>query len=659
MCGITGICLPGESIEPDWIARMTEAIRHRGPDDEGYLLFNSKTGAYDQRGGSDTSPDLRHRSLSEGAVGQYDSVFGFRRLSILDLSPAGHQPMSYANGDLWIIFNGEIYNYIELRDELQAKGYVFSTRTDTEVILASYMEWGDACFEKFNGMWAFVIYDRRKKILLGSRDRFGVKPLYYTIRDGFFAFASEIKALLACPVVDRRVNEKVLFNFLLLDFVEQGEETFFEDIRKVPHSHYFIYDIDQQSLRFERYYQLPYSDDAGIFMGERVAGYSSEIKELLFEAVRLRLRSDALVGSCLSGGIDSSTIVSIVNEMLRGESLSNIGDRQKVFTACYPGESIDESYYAGKVVERTETDWYQVKPEADELWGDLRDLVHCQEEPFSSTSIYAQYRVMKLAHDAGVKVVLDGQGGDELFTGYLGYHGVFFSSLFTEYRFGTLAKEIYSLKNTPVTAKEAMLESMKSLSLRIMPLSLLSSTVLRLKSQIIPLLNRDFFEAHRGDIAEQYRERWRSANLNQYMAHLMADFGLQELLKYEDRNSMRFSIEARTPFADDVNLINYVFDIPWIYKIHSGWSKYLLRESAEELLPTEIARRKDKIGFATPQQKWLSELSERFMELLGPNDDYINKDTLRRRLGGKQLNAASGDIWRFMSVILWKSVFNI
>ncbi len=658
MCGITGIVRAGNLQDGRLIKAMTDVLRHRGPDDEGYLLFDSKSRECEERGGKDTPAELGLRPIEGGSSKTFDSVFGFRRLSILDLSPSGHQPMHYDGGNLWVVFNGEIYNYIELREELKSKGYAFRTSTDTEVLLASYREWGEACLEKFNGMWAFVIYDRRRNVLFGSRDRFGVKPLYYTIGDSGFAFASEIKALLQLPSASRRINEKVLFNFLLLDFVEQGEETFFSGIRKVPHSHYFIYDIAGNYLRFERYYRLRYSEEAGVFSERKSEEYEKTIRELLFEAVRLRLRSDVLVGSCLSGGIDSSAIVTIINSIPGDSFLTKAEGRHKVFTASYPGENVDESHFAMKVVERTATEWHRVLPRYDELWNDLQDLIYSQEEPFSSTSIYAQYRVMKMIGEAGVKVVLDGQGGDELFAGYPGYYGVFFSSLLMEFRPGTLLSELFSFGNAPLTARLALAESLKSLFLRFASNRLISPTVLRLKPSITEFLNRDFLEEYRDEIAKCYRERWQSKNLNQYLVHVMEDFGLQELLKYEDRNSMRFSIEARTPFADDVNLIDYVFRIPWVYKIHDGWSKYLLRNAVSDLLPHEISRRKSKIGFATPEARWLSELSERFGEFLGHSDEYIDTGALRRAIAGDgRPEVFMGDIWRFLNVMIWKSMF--
>ncbi|GHT96761.1 hypothetical protein FACS1894141_7240 [Spirochaetia bacterium] len=333
--------------------------------------------------------------------------------------------MASKQKDTWITFNGEIYNYKSLKNELSE--FSFMSNTDTEVLLYAYEKWGINCLQRLNGMWAFVIYDAKKKILFGARDRFGVKPLYYTKNADFFAFNSEIKGLLAKPELSRKINANAAAAYLTTGLESFDGETFFDAISELKPAHYFIYDLEKKALTIERYYDLPICDTWEHFNEKKCQGYIEGAKERIIQAVDLRLNADVTVGSCLSGGMDSSAIVCSINKLLREKPYDSVGSKQGVVTACYDNSPIDESKWAKLVVDHVSADWHKVFPKREELLNDLSDLVFSQDVPFGSTSIYAQYRVMKTAKEAGITVMLDGQGGDELFTGYTPYYHTFYS----------------------------------------------------------------------------------------------------------------------------------------------------------------------------------------------------------------------------------------
>ena len=428
MCGIAGIYSQKHPLERSWITSMTNAMKHRGPDDEGYLAVETHARRATPLIGADSK-------VSGSSIDQYQKnaglFLGHRRLSIIDLSPAGHQPMPNSDQTLWLIYNGEIYNYLALKEELKRLGYVFKTNTDTEVILAAYEHWGKDCVKRFNGMWAFVIYDQRKNILFGSRDRFGVKPFYYFLDDDHFAFASEIKALIKMPFIKKEINQTAVYDFLTYELEEHHEETFFKSIFELFPGYSFEFNINENLLTKWPYYTLSYENKWEKFDEKKLQGHVARVKELITEAVQLRLQSDVPVGTSLSGGIDSSGIVCLINDILKKEKVACVGERQKTFTACYKDDaSIDESRWADLIIEKTKASGYKTFPDANGLLKDLEELVYAQDIPFSSSRTYAQFQVMRLASQNGIKVLLDGQGADELFAGYFPAHGFFFKEIF-------------------------------------------------------------------------------------------------------------------------------------------------------------------------------------------------------------------------------------
>jgi asparagine synthase (glutamine-hydrolysing) len=411
MCAIVGLLTQAREIwQP--VGRMTALLRHRGPDDEGYLLVSS--GGVVCLGGEDTPTEAYRADMSfrpTGKLGPQSAAedawlaLGHRRLSILDLSPLGHQPMSYQDR-YWIVYNGEVYNYLELRPELEAAGHRFRSHCDTEVILAAYAQWGTDCFSRFNGMWALAIYDVLKDELVLARDRFGVKPLYYWATDSLFAFASEIKAFTCLPGWRPRVNGQAVHDFLLSGLQDHSGQTLFADVFQLEPGCLARLKCGQWreakgSLEVTRWYHLQPQPFVGSF-----GDAATQFRELLIDSVRLRLRADVPVGSCLSGGLDSSSIVCATRRLLREQAA---GCAHKTFSACSDIKRFDEREFIAKVVAATGVEPHYVFPSLKDLFAELDRVVWHQDEPFAGTSIYAQWCVFKLAAEADIKVMLDGQ----------------------------------------------------------------------------------------------------------------------------------------------------------------------------------------------------------------------------------------------------------
>jgi asparagine synthase (glutamine-hydrolysing) len=652
MCGITGISYHDALKDTFDIQQMSDAISHRGPDGEGFIAVNSQSGIITELGGEKTP--LTFPPLA--AFGANANIYlAHRRLSIIDLSKAGHQPMANKKKDIWITYNGEIYNYKSLRNEFSEVNFI--SNTDTEVLLYAYERWGVDCLQRLNGMWAFVIYDVRKNLLFGARDRFGVKPLYYTQMADYFAFNSEIKGLLAKSKVSRKININASSAYLRTGRESFDGETFFDAISELQPAHYFIFDLEDKKLTIERYYELQFCDTWEQFNEKKAGEYIEGVKNKIIQAVDLRLNADVTVGSCLSGGMDSSAIVCSINKLQKEKKYDSIGTKQGVVTACYNDSIIDESQWAKYVVDHVSTDWHRVFPKREELEKDLSDLIYTQDVPFGSTSIYAQYRVMKTAREAGITVMLDGQGGDELFTGYTPYYHTFYSEAKNNGDMGLLAMEQKYMMNTPFgninIEKMIQKNDVKAIARKYLPDSIvkwLRSIIRQPESKYLTMTEKSY-------------KQYSYTTLNQMLYTLMAHTSLPQLLKYEDRNSMRFSIESRTPFADDIDLINYTFSIPGVYKIHNGWSKYLLRESMEGIVPGKIKQRTDKIGFATPEYEWLQQIKPLLFDGVSSDINCIIKlSRLQKdweKLFACQNKNGITNIWRYINFILWFKLFKV
>ena len=446
MCGIAGIFnTDGEPVDKHLLGKMTGIIRYRGPDDEGYLLVNTEDNTSQHCKGADTIISLQGKlaDLREGISANL--AFGFRRLSIIDLSEKGHQPMCNVSGTLWIVFNGEIYNYLEIREELSTFGYAFLTQSDTEVILAAYEQWGTDCLNHFNGMWSFALWDKRSKTLFCSRDRFGVKPFYYYWNGNQFIFGSEIKQLLVHDI-DRTLDEQVIAkSFAIGNFLENSAEHI-SGISKYCRIHIISFSTRRTYLK--RYYDLPVDkfETSGLLFPEACEVY----RELFKDSVKLRMRSDVEVGSALSGGLDSSAIVML--------AAGYTGKQFQTFSSYFTHTpAYDERKWISLVVDRAKTKAHFVSANPDEARNDIERIIWHHDVPLEGSSPVAQYYVMRLANENKVLVLLDGQGSDEITGGYNhGYYryyadllrqllwGNFFSSIHRIY--DIIRKDLFSRK---------------------------------------------------------------------------------------------------------------------------------------------------------------------------------------------------------------------
>ncbi len=604
MCGICGIInFNNQPVSEAPILQMMKSQKHRGPDDEGVFI--------------------------EDNVG-----LGFVRLSILDLSPAGHQPMFSHDQRYVVVFNGEIFNYIELRNELSSKGYSFNTGTDTEVLLASFKHWGEDCLHRFNGMWAFVVYDRVEKRIFASRDRYGIKPFYYYVTDEFFAFASEIPPLLSLLSGKPTPDNQSIFDYLVFNRTDQTERTFFNEIKKLQHGHKFT--IKGSQITIEKWYDLE----------ERVSqttpfANAEEYKNLFHDSVKLRLRSDVPVGVCFSGGLDSSAIVSAIVKEHNQKDLNT-------FSAVYGfGIKGDESFFIQQYSEEVKKMHYTV-PDADTLFADIQSFVKVHGEPIPSTGPYAQFRVMELAQKH-VVVTLDGQGADEELAGYHYFFGFYFKDLFKRFKWGRLANEMYHYYKN-----HRSLYGIKTFLYFLLPVSLRSKA----RESEKGYLNAAFISKYSlsNSIAGQL---YNSDSLNAALLNHFT-YKLEHLLKWEDRNSMNFSIEARVPFLD-YRLVEKTLALSADKVIKKGMTKHILREAMKGLVPEPIRMRKDKTGFLTPEDDWFrtSKFKQFITEIL-QSDSFrlrnIVNASIAMNLYNQHINGKiniSKEIWKWLHLELW------
>jgi asparagine synthase (glutamine-hydrolysing) len=652
MCGIAGIVAfnKNSSSLTDIARRMNDTISHRGPDGEGYLLIreDSEITSF----GNDTpqsiiqSPILHKPAKELENIPGLKGVLAHRRLSIIDITPGGHQPLCNQSKTLWITYNGEIYNYIELREELEQKGHKFHTATDTEVILASYAEWGYECVNRFNGMWAFVIYDKIKKQLFASRDRFGVKPFYYIKNESTFAFASEQKALLASGLIDFKPNEKAIFDYWLFAAMEEEEEGMFKGILELFPSHSLTVDLKSSELKKWKYYTLPYSDK---YADPDFSPESS--KEItmhdFLDSIKLRLRSDVEVASCLSGGLDSSSIVSAISR-LTGKGLNT-------FTTAFKDTSIDESSWAKIVSDHTHSNAHYTYPTSPELLKDLHNLVYCQDIPIWSTSTYAQFRVMRLIKENGIKVALDGQGGDELFGGYGSYYFYYLCDVLKNSGVNEFIKQAKATGQLKRYFSQLFLKKY----LGMLPLSIQLNFHLKIHPEL-KYLNCSFLKRN----IDRLRKEKDNYNLNEALNKDFNNSLLKCYLKCEDRCSMWHSVESRTPFSDDINLIEYVFSLPSSVKIVNGELKTLMRKSMRGITPDAILDRQDKKGYMTPNRQWIAEIRNDVKHLFDNPalSEFLDTKKILRDyelLFNQPGKPDDGRIFKLIAFAKWMEVFGI
>ena len=611
MCGIAGIVtLDGRPADPEAVRRMTRRLAHRGPDGEGVAVFGP-------------------------------AAIGNRRLAILDLSDAGTQPMTDASGRYTITFNGEIYNYLELRTELESLGSRFRSASDTEVLLEGFARWGTAVLPRLNGMFAFAVWDQAERTLFAARDRFGERPFYFEMRAGReFRFASEIKALAPPGSGAGRPRPEMIFRFLAYGHAGDRSATFFAGIDQLPAAHCLT--LRGNALSVSPYWSLP-DRTLSTLGGDEAA---EALRALVADSVRLRLRSDVPVGTSLSGGLDSSVVVAEVARQFRAADST---ETQAAFSACFPGTPVDESRYVQSVVAATGVTSHCVYPTADALAAELPDLVAAQDEPIGGPSVFAQWKVMQLARSNSVTVLLDGQGADEVFGGYPFFFGDLWFSLLARGRVAEFARDraAYDAVHGRGAARGLLLPAGRQ----------------RLRAAVhdvapdVPWLTPDFGRA--GAVPPPRPAR----SLRESLRHAQVDRMLPHLLRYADRNSMAFSREVRLPFLDH-RLVEFVDALPDEMKLRGGVTKLVLRQAAAALVPAEVTGRRDKIGFAVPVVDWMrGPLREIVQDVLG--SAAIKERgvfapgavaaTLRNFLAGD--DGESSSLWRLFAAELWMRAY--
>ena len=629
-------------LTPELLTEMSDRLRHRGPDDEGFLA-HSPGGPLASFRGDDTVDalrDLPHWGSSHAA--SYTVGMCHRRLSILDLSPAGHQPMVSADGNLALVFNGEIYNYLEVADELESLGWRLRPCGDTAVLMAAFSQWGPACVHRLRGMWAFAVYDRQAQQLTLSRDRFGIKPLYYARSGDALVFGSEIKAILAAFPGDPRGSATEVVRLLTWGGMDNDETTLFEDVRAVPAAcNVHISGLELTST-VERYYDIA-ARSTETFEGSVENGVD-EYRERFSESIRLHMRSDVRVGTCLSGGLDSSLIAAEASSQINGARLPT-------FTAVYDEPALDERRYVELHAARTQRlDTRFVSPTAEGLLADLDRLVWAQDQPMASSSPFAQWSVMQLAGTNRIKVLLDGQGADEAIGGYSYFAGAY---LFELVRRGRVVRASQEARRLRDRRGIRILPEVSRAGLQQLPVPFRRQARRRMRigQQLVLPRYRVLAGEPQHDVPRTYRD---------YCVHAIQR-GLPQLLRYEDRSSMAFSIESRVPFLDHP-LVELVLSLPTEMKINRGWSKLVQRKAAEGIVPDEIVWRRDKLGFATPQRAWKHATVGRARHFVREVElpDFLDRTRVEKVIAGDLGGAAmQSEYWQMIFLLRWMHVFRV
>lgn len=629
MCGIwfsAGIDAP---------KAVLDAIAHRGPDGEGWLIFASDMGSV---------------------------ILGHRRLAIIDLSADGAQPMMYQGGKYWITYNGEIYNFVELREELGALGHKFATHSDTEVILAAYAHWGEDCLTRFLGMFSLVIFEPERNRVFVARDRFGIKPLYYHISERGIAFASEIKQFTKLPGFERRLNRARGYDFLMGALTNHTKETLFENVWQLRGGECVVLDLDEWrrtgDMRVRRWYQIPEPDSLDISEAEA----SDRFCQLFEDSIRLHLRADVTIGSCLSGGLDSSSIVGVMARQLK-RSPNGI----HTVSSCFEERSVDERKFIEAVIRDTGASSSYVFPDWRDLPDQLDRITWHQDEPFGSTSIYAQWCVFQRAAKEGLKVMLDGQGADEQLAGYHGAFGIHMATLLAHRHLAEMARILMGrarYHNQPV------LPQLMSMFGGRIPRVLQNMLRGRRTTQVADrLLNADAWGEHFG-VSPQAAAIEKDGfgpieTIGQLCQVLTQTTNLPTLLHFEDRNSMAHSVEARVPFLDH-RLVDFNIALGSRHKIVGIETKRVLRRAMAHILPPEVLHRKDKLGFPTPEEIWfrgpLRKTVEQWLDAsLETFPDLFDRDGVlsmaRGMLNGER--AFNFTLWRIIHFGTWGRVFSV
>ncbi|HKV98952.1 MAG TPA: asparagine synthase (glutamine-hydrolyzing) [Vicinamibacterales bacterium] len=622
MCGIAGILFSAShdlELYQKRIERMTATLHHRGPDACGTWI----------------DPGI---------------ALGHTRLSIIDLSDAGRQPIRDDSGRYTMVYNGEVYNFEALRRELESRGCRFRSHTDSEVVLYAYREWGPQALQRFNGMWAFAIWDAQRHELFAARDRAGKKPLYYSkANDGSFLFASEIKAFLALGV-RYDIDTQAAFDFLSQGtYGHLGSRGFLSGVSQLPAAHYFTV-TDGRVSEAQRYWDLPVVPERDRLPYD--AAFRTRFRDLAEDAVRLRLRADVPVGATLSGGLDSSAIVGIAEQLRNGDPLH-------IFTSQFPGSQHDETRYFDAVAERLfQPIIHRVRPPSDSWREHLLDVLDHQEEPFGDTSILAHFHLMRAARDAGVPVILSGQGGDELLFGYPSMVNAYLGHLVASGHPLAMLREARDWSLGSRTGKRRVLTAALGHSL---PLGLRD----RVRSRYVASLAAATSTALQERSGyRRYTRDARRDSLDDYVTQVFTRFAIPHLVHYDDRNAMAFSVEGRMPFLDH-RLVELMWHAPYEAAVHRGVTKRVLRDTFADVIPSVVIERRDKVGFHTPLARWLREdcrwvdsvMTAERIAAVGASDAHHYRAQRDALVAGD--DTAAVPVWRALIFHLWAERFGV
>jgi asparagine synthase (glutamine-hydrolysing) len=636
MCGLTGIIIKesarqaGNLPSLDLLKKMTDRIAHRGPDDEGYLLV-SKEGRSERHFGELRMPsesNLPYQNSGESFdPSKLKLAFGHRRLSIIDLSESGHQPMSDVDGDYWMVYNGEIFNFIELRKELEEKGHAFNSESDSEVLLVGYKEWGKDILNKLDGFYSILIYDKKRNIVFGARDRTGVKPFYYAKQEFGLVFGSEIKCFFDLPGFSAEINDKVVCDLLYEGKIDCSQETIYSHVLQLMPSHTIEYNLGSDSWKIS---QFPFEKTS-------INDYSIEaVRNTIEKSVKRRLVSDVKIGFALSGGLDSTILTYSANKFQN--------DKLDLFSSNSEDKEHDESQWQEIAAEGLNGNWHRSIVNTDNLLSELDSLCYMQDSPIVAANNFAHFQMMKTVYKMGVKVLFNGQGADELFGGYAEYFPLYYLSSDTESRKNLLA----NINNSPIGLNELKSKVFKKRLLKSLPGFLLS--ILRKKNKP--------FTGYVNQNVLKHSENPRYSSFSEYLKSDFFGQRLQEMLHWEDRNTMAFGIEARNPFADDMHLAEMALSAPDSSKIHNGWSKYALREAFKGIIPEEIRTRTDKKGFSMPEIEWNRKWKSEILKSL--DNSKLNKYVDTKRLkndASEMINSDNIHLHKFLFRVMSLSHF--
>jgi asparagine synthase (glutamine-hydrolysing) len=626
MCGILGKYEIENTIRNSLFSDALVSLKHRGPDHHGFEEYNNN----------------------------YGSLFlGHTRLSIIDLSEAGQQPMVSKNGRYHIIFNGEIYNYKEIRDELSKDGLNFKSDSDTEVLIEAWSKWGMSCLDMLKGMFVFVIYDVKKNNLTCIRDPFGIKPFYYNINSKKFIFSSEISPVNFLLQSDKDFDYQTIYNYLVFGHYDNNTSTFYKNISNLMPGCYLEVELGNNiKYKIGKWFELSTKENTKISFN----GATEKLRNMFLENIKLHMRSDVPLAIALSGGVDSSAVACAVRTLYPNLEINT-------FTYVAKNSDVDEEIWADKINNHINAKPHKVIVNPIELANDLTELISAQGEPFGSSSIYAQYRVFKLAKQSGITVLLEGQGADELFAGYHGYPGSMIKSLIEKKHFLKLLKFINNWSKWPGRSyKKALVHFFQAITpqfLEVKALKIIGRDPFPewIKTETLANYNIEFNSYNKG-----HHKNYKGRSLMENLKSSLTGNGLMSLLRHSDRNSMHWSMESRVPFLTS-DMAKFALSLPENYLIsEKGETKSIFKSAMRGIVPDDILDRKDKIGFQTPEHDIMKHIHKSEKNVLDDlksipfiNFELCNKEFDDMINGNKKYSFLA---WRLLNLSIWLKINN-